>query len=318
MNRCGRLAFLSRTLCRGLVAAALFTAVGCGEEELSDDAYGAIDLTPFYADGATPANPRAAVPTELPPLRGWYEGRRAEFYDFGIVNHRRKRNAAGATIREPDIAFVNPMYFFFDANGRPMFSRPLFDERTGAFTMKGGQNLLNPNPNPGPEQEGTARDRYYELPYSQRLRSTVGDPGRGNSADYQRPIIDKLQNDATYTGLWEVVHVKVQGGYAPDAIKSAKTLLEARDANKVQIVRTGKAINCPVIEEATWVVPTPTSYRQARDGQAAYMVPQPRVEIWYRTKLGYCFLANGIETIANVNGDGRSFENIELFNFNET
>ena len=111
-----------------------------------------------------------------------------------------------------------------------MFSKPLFDKRTGTFSIKGGENLLDPNPVPA-EQSPNAKV-YYETPYSQRQRRTVVDPGR-NSDDYQRPIIDRLHNDSVYTGLWEVVHVKTQGGYVPDSIKSRSTLLEAADAGKV-------------------------------------------------------------------------------------
>ena len=59
--------------------------------------------------------------------KGWYEGNRAEFYDFGIVNHRRKRNAAGATINEPDIAYVNQMYFFFDSAGSRCSPSRIYD-----------------------------------------------------------------------------------------------------------------------------------------------------------------------------------------------
>ena len=81
--------------------------------------------------------------------------------------------------------------------------------------------------------------------------------------DYQRPIIDKLANDANYTGLWEIVHVKAQSGYVPDSIKSWKTLEAAIDASKFSVQRTLKVINCPVIEEATWVVPRHV-FRQAQ------------------------------------------------------
>lgn len=310
MNRCGRLAFSA------LAVVSLSTVVGCGEDELSDDAYGALDLTPFYADGASAANPRQAVPVEMRPTKAWFDGKRAELYDFGVVNHRRKRNAAGATIREPEIAYVNQMYFFFDSQGRPMFSKPLFDERTGTWSMKGGQNLLDPNPLPAPE--GNQAAVYYATPYSQRLRRTVNDPLRGVD-DYQRPIIDKLHNDSTYTGLWEIVHVQAQAGYVPDSIKSKKTLDAAIDAKKVSIHRTLSVINCPVIEEATWVVPTSMYYRQPdmQRGTPGIVVPRPRVELWYRTKLGFCFLANGMETLANINGDSRDPGNVELLPFRE-
>jgi hypothetical protein len=118
MNRCGRMALVYR----GVFAASLMALVGCGEDELSDDFYGPIDLAPYFYDGSTAAAPDRGLPREIRPARGWFNGLRVEFYDFGLVTARRKRNAAGTTLAEPDIAVVNPMYFFFDGAGRPMFS----------------------------------------------------------------------------------------------------------------------------------------------------------------------------------------------------
>ena len=175
MNRCGSNGRTVTFTLRGLAALTLLSAaaVGCGEDELSDDYYGAIDLTPFYADGASAANPRAAIPENQPIVRGWYKGRRAEYYDFGVTNHRKKRNAAGGTINEPDIAYVGQMYFFYDANGNPMFSKPIYDDqRTGAYYMRGGENMLSPIPRkPADAREA---DRQAELAEAEpRLRRTA-------------------------------------------------------------------------------------------------------------------------------------------------
>jgi hypothetical protein len=288
MNRCGR---ASAYFFPALAALTLLSATGCGEDEISDELYGAVDLTPFYTDGATTA------PTEIRTNRGWFDGTRVELYDFGLVNHRRKRNAAGATIREPDIAYVNPIYFFFDTQGNPMFSKPSFDKRTGVFHMKGGERVLHGTPKePDPNNPGS----YYTIPYSQRVKDFLVDPVRRTS-DYQRPIIDKLQNDSTYTGLWEIVEVNVKdGGYKPDAIKSWKTLKKGIDAGKMSLTRTLKVINCPVIEDKTWIVPSPMVYRQKPQPD---VVVQPRVEIWYRTKQAWCFLVNGFETLGEARFD---------------
>ena len=127
-------------------------ALAAARMSFSDDAYGAIDLDALLRRRRHRREPACGRSRRDQAQRGWYEGNRAEFYDFGLVNHRRKRNAAGATIREPDIAYVNPMYFFFDAAGKPMFSKPLFDRRTGTWSMKGGQNMLDPNPVDSPER----------------------------------------------------------------------------------------------------------------------------------------------------------------------
>jgi len=287
------------------VVASLSAITGCGEDEFSDDAYGAIDLAPYFYDGSSAANPTAGLPREIAGKRGWIGvegGKRAEFYDFGLVNFTRKRSSTGATLAEPDTAKANPIYFFYDSRNNPMFSRPVFDARTGTFHMRGGKDVLNPNPrNPRNGAEGA---RTFKLPYSARARDTVKDPNRGNSDDYQRPIIDKLHNDAAYAGVWEIIEVKVtDSGYVPDSIKSAKTLLAARDAGKVTFHSTGKVINCPVLDDRTFVTPSSMAFQLSPQ---PFMEVQPRIEVWFRTKLGSCHLANGWETIGRTiaNDDG--------------
>lgn len=317
MHRRGRsLASLSHGLVSLSLVASL-SAVGCGEEEFSDEAYGAIDLAPYFFDGSSAANPTAGLPREITGKRGWIgveAGKRAEFYDFGLVNVTRKRSAAGATLAEPDTAAANPMYFFFDSNNRPLFSKPVFDRRTGTFHMRGGSDVLDPNPRTPPEGSAEAA-RTYTLPYSARARNTVVDPLRG-SDDYQRPIIDKLHNDAKYAGVWEIIEVKVtDSGFVPDSIKSAKTLLAAKNAGKVTFRSTGKVINCPVLDDRTWVNPSPLAFQMK---PTPFMAVRPRIEVWFRTKLGSCFLANGWETLGRTADEGgklkdpRDFENVEL------
>jgi hypothetical protein len=304
MHRRGRsLASLSSGLVSLSLLASLSALTGCGGDEFSDEAYGAIDLAPYFFDGSSAANPTAGLPREIAGKRGWVGingGKRAEFYDFGLVNFTRKRSAVGATLAEPDTAKANPIYFFYDGNGNPMFSRPVFDKRTGTFNIRGGINVLNPNPRtppPGSAEEG----RAYNLPYSARARNTIDDPNR-HSDDYQRPIIDKLQNDAAYAGVWEIIAVTVKdSGYVPDTIKSAKTLLAARDAGKVSFTSTGKVINCPVLDDRTFVTPSSMAFMM---NPQPFMNVQPRIEVWFRTKLGSCFLANGWETIGRTLDDG--------------
>jgi hypothetical protein len=317
MNRCGRMALVYR----GVFAASLMALVGCGEDELSDDFYGPIDLAPYFYDGSTAAAPDRGLPREIKPARGWFNGLRVEFYDFGLVTARRKRNAAGTTLAEPDIAVVNPMYFFFDGAGRPMFSKPIFEWRTGLFHMRGGENTLDPNPAPAPA-DAARRKGYYDLAYSARARTTLWDADRA-SDDYQRPIIDVLHGSASYTGLWEIMEVTASDGYKPDAIKSKATLDAGIDSGKFKVSRTQKVINCPVVDDRSFVTPSPMQVRMksdpSRPEMRPFFVPQPRVEIWYRTKLGSCYLANGWETLGETaveNGkeaDPRDSSKLTLF-----
>jgi hypothetical protein len=302
MNRCGRLALVYR----GVFAASLLGLVGCGADELSDDFYGPIDLAPYFYDGSTAAAPDRGLPREIKPSRGWFNGNRVEYYDFGLVAARRRRNAAGATLNEPDIAYVQPMYFFFDSSGNPMFSKPIFEWRTGLFHMRGGENALDPNP-AAPPPDPARRKGYYELAYSARARTTILDGAR-QSDDYQRPIVDQMVGNANYTGLWEIIEVTAPSGYRPDAIKTFATLQTGVDQGKFKLRRTQKVINCPVVDDRTFVTPSPMVVRMKSNPSASgtnpFFVPQPRMEIWYRTKLGTCYLANGWETLGETAVDG--------------
>jgi hypothetical protein len=215
-------------------------------------------------------------------------GVRAEFYDFGLVNVTKKRSSGTL----PDYAAIPPMYFFFDDAGNPLTSRPVYENRTGLWHMRGGKNLLNVNPCTNCVN-GKAAPK--NVPYSVRVRDYQEDPARG-VADYQRPLVDILQHSSSYSGLWEIWEVTTPGGYEPDAIKNFATLKKGLDDNTFTARRTLKVINCPVLDDRQYVVPTATQYG----------MPRPRIEIWYRTKQGSCFLADGWLALGNApTGDGK-------------
>jgi hypothetical protein len=274
-------------LCRSLHAATYFpltlilssvAVVGCGGDKLSDDAYGFIDLAPYYYDGSSAANPSAGLPREINPFGGWMNGVRAQYYDFGIVGSVKKRTDTAV----PDYAVVNPMYFFFNSAGQPLFSKPIYERRTGLWHMRGGVRVLDPNP-----PNSSAKN----VPYSVRIRNELVDSARGTS-DYQRPIVDVLQHvQPGYSGLWEIWEVIAPDDYQPDAIKSYATLRTALDSGW-QLTRTQRVINCPVIDDRQYVAPTATWYG----------MPHPRIELWYRTKQGSCFLTDGWLALGDFNG----------------
>jgi len=257
------------------LALSTLALVGCGDK-LSDDAYGFIDLAPYYYDGSSVTNPSAGLVREIAPIPGWLNGTRAQYYDFGLVGFSKKRSDG----KLPDYASVPPMYFFFDSAGNPLFSRPVYEARSGQWWMKGGVNMLNVNPR---------ADAPKDVPYATRVRDYFLDDLRG-SYDYQRPIVDRLQHNTDYSGLWEIYTVTVPDDYQPDAIKSMATLQAALDSGKgYSARRTQTVINCPVIDDRQTVTPTPLWYG----------VPHPRIEIWYRTKMGSCFLADGWLALGN-------------------
>jgi hypothetical protein len=263
--------------------------IGCGSDWPTDDQAGFIDLVPFFRASPTAADPTSSLPRNLPLSRGWTAGTRVESVDFGAVTVPRKLDGKGSALRIPDTARVYPMYFFFDSSARPMSSKPRYDSRTGVWQMRGGQSPAVPAPIDTPADE-PARSSYFRLPNLLRPHDVLFDDDRGSS-DFQRPIIDTLLDDANYTGLWEIVEVTVNdGGYQPDSIKSAASINSAASDGKLSLQRTGKVINCPVIDDRTAVTPS----------GMMNTIPRPRVEIWYRRMLGFCYLANGWETIGQA------------------
>jgi hypothetical protein len=275
-------------LCRSLPAVIYFpltliissvAVVGCGDDKLADDPYGFIDLAPYYYDGSSATNPSGGLVREIAPQGGWMNGIRAQYYDFGIVGTVKKRTDANT----PDYAVVNPMYFFFNSAGQPLFSKPVYERRTGLWHMRGGVNVLDPNP-----PNSSAKN----VPYSVRVRNTLVDKDRG-VADYQRPIVDVLQHVTPgYSGLWEIYEVIAPDGYQPDAIKSLATLQKGINDGSFLVSRTQRVFNCPVIDDRQFVTPTPTWYG----------MPHPRIELWYRTKQGSCFVADGWLALGNFDG----------------
>jgi len=155
-----------------------------------------------------------------------------------------------------------------------LFGTPRHDVICGL----GGKDVLDPNPASGAKKD---------VPYSVRTRGTLG--------SFQRPIIDRLQHNADYTGLWEIWEVTAPDGYEVDDIKSYATLSKALDdsGSGFSARRTKRVINCPVLDDRQYVTPSPLYYG----------TPHPRIELWYRTKQGSCFLADGWRTLADDAGN---------------
>jgi hypothetical protein len=274
-------------------------AAGC-EEEFSDDQFGTLDLAPVY-DGSTPGDPAAGIPSEIAPKRGYLDGQVAEYYDFGLVP-----TIVDPTNFEPIAVRVQPMYFFFDNQLRPLWSRPVREIKDGTDWIKGGHDVLSPNPTDFcagvTDADGLvackqANQRERMKSYPLRQRDPLGDPDRGGVDDYQRPIVDLTpqNNDPPrrqYTGLWEVMEVITPGDYKVDSIKSLATLQRALDSKKYILRATGKVINCPLVDSRTYV----------NAGITNRKVLRPRIELWYRRQAAVCLLANGWETLGQPDG----------------
>lgn len=287
----------------GIPLVALGALAGGCHQDFSDDGFGVLDLASTY-DGGTRSDPSAGVPTQIDPLAGFVDGQQAEYYDFGTVPVK-----VNPSTREPLAVLVQPMYFFFDHENRPLFSNPVRETRDGTDWMLGGHQVRNPNPKDfcaGVADAEAKKDPCLALnknqkqkPYPQRDRDLLVDPMR-MTADYQRPVIDVIPGstgllDATYTGFWEVVEVIAPPGYQPDSIKHKATLDKAIDSGDFKVHYTGRAINCPLVDERTHV----------SLGVTDRPTPRPRIELWYRRKMASCYLANGWETLGT--GDGQAY-----------
>jgi hypothetical protein len=287
---------LARFFLIGLCSLIGAAVTGC-KEEFSDEKFGVLDLASFY-DGGTQTNPAAGVPADIIADSGYIEGQIAEFYDFGLVPSIRNTQGVPVAVR------VQPMYFFFDSSGFPLFSHPVRELRGGTDWIKGGKAVLDPNPKDfclvagaDPVACAAANEGERQKAYSLRRRDYVVDRNRGVS-DFQRPVIDVVPGDddpprQQYTGLWEMIEVTVPDDYEPDAIKQLSTLQKAFDSGKFSRRSSGRVINCPIVDERTNV----------QRGITARGIFHPRIEIWYRRQLAFCFLANGWETLGNPGGE---------------
>jgi hypothetical protein len=292
MKRCD-LALPLLVLSLGVASAGV---AGC-EDEFSDEKFGVLDLASYY-DGGTQANPAAGIPAQIEANPGYLAGDTAEYYDFGLVP-----TVVEPTTGVPTAVRVQAMYFFFNDQERPLFSPPVRELRNGVDWIRGGHDVLNPNPKDfcqGASDQVACKElnegeklKSYPL----RRRDPLLDPDRGNSDDYQRPLIDLSPRDrggpaTEYTGLWEIVEVIAPPGYDPDSIKHVATLQKGVTAGKFRMRGTGKVINCPLVDERTYV----------NRGMTSRRIFRPRIELWYRRLLAYCFLANGWETLGREDG----------------
>lgn len=271
---------------------ALLTAAGTAcSNTYNDEAFGVLALDSLFAQGtARTGDP----PTQLLPEDGFEGGGRAQYYNLGNVASL--QDAFG----EPISVRVNPMYFFFTPDGKPLLSPVMRENRTRQDYITGGRGVVNINPKDFCAVQGAnpvdckaLNDRQRERPYSTRFRELWIDPAR-NSADYQRPIVDVNPSELTgvrgiYSGLWEIVEVTVPSDYKPDAVKHRSTLRKAIDEGDFKERRTSKVINCPFIDERT----------EVSAGVADAATPRPRMEIWYRNKLAFCYLADGWATLGD-------------------
>lgn len=279
---------------------------GCGED-LVDGDFGGVDLEAFLQDAGQ-------IPT-YQSREAFLDGARVQLYDFGWAaaardtpnEETRARFSLDEEVRVPKVAPVNPMYFFFDSRGNPMFSAPILEAKTGYYTMPGGKAVRNPNPATDAPRE--------KLAYPVRKRDLLIDPNR-NVADYQRPVIDViidrdeplLRQD--YSGLWEVVTVVAPSGYEPDAIKSWETLEKGWDrANgDFELKQTGHVINCPLIDSRSIVIPTVDAYDTSQTRN-----PQPLIELWYRRKRVDCYLVNGWPSLGRTTPGAEGRDSYELY-----
>ncbi|MCG5053552.1 MAG: hypothetical protein KA712_11380 [Myxococcales bacterium] len=288
-----------------VAALSVLLIAGCGED-LVDGDFGGVDLQAFFQDAGE-------IPT-YQAREAFLDGAPVQLYDFGWAaaardtpdEETRSRLSLDEDVRVPKVAPVNPMYFFFDSRGNPMFSAPILEAKTGYYTMPGGKGVRDPNP---------SADAPRDLAYPVRKRNLLIDPNR-NVPDYQRPIVNVIfdRNEALlqqdYSGLWEVVTVIAPSGYEPDAIKSWETLEKGwdREQGDFKLKQTGHVINCPLVDSRSLVIPTIDAYDTSQRRN-----PQPLVELWYRRKRVDCYLVNGWPSLGRTTPGAEGKDTYELY-----
>jgi hypothetical protein len=269
--------------------------VGGGEKEADGGTNGPADLDGGGADGDSFGGPIEDLGGRkvIKPAAGYLQGQNAVVYELGsssFVKGNKPNPSEALAGRTAGAAPVHPMYFFFNDAGDPLFAKPEKNPATGQFFMKGGKDLRTSN-----------AFKLIDAKNEGREPDLLMDGARG-SADYQRPLVDVLPNgvDARgelYSGIWEVVKVKVPRTFQADSVHDAAELLTvaAKPGSGIQLERSGFAINCPIVDARAYVVPSVSAY-SADD----LRIPQPQVELWYRKKRVDCFLANGWETLGTT------------------
>jgi hypothetical protein len=228
------------------VAASLATVgSGCADEFPHDDFAGILDLS--GVDGGAPAT--------VTVKGGFVGSKKIEYYDFG--------DARTVTSGPQTVGPTAPMYWFFDAENRPLAR--LGTDATGQV----------------------ARDAYGVAALAEPPNPCIGsvhngDPARGCDAPVvQHPIIDTIPGRSDYTAFFEVIKVYVPENYPVGAIKSGKTLHGAG----FTMERPGIVLNCPVYD------PT-TSWKSGITGQNRLYA---RLRVWFRRQLATCLLVEGGE-----------------------
>ncbi|MDZ4697458.1 MAG: hypothetical protein SGI86_20145 [Deltaproteobacteria bacterium] len=290
----------------GLIATSTLIFAAC-DEKYHDEAFGVLELE-MGGEGRART---ASIPTSIDPQKGWEKDQQAEYYDFGPV----ATFVSGET-GFPTAARVNAMYFFFTKDGRPLMAPPLREKRDGTDHIRGGHDVRNINPKDfcavgGADPVGCTalNTEARKRPYADRFREFVSDPLRDGSRDYQRPLVDVTPSDngaALYTGLWEVMAVFVPNDYDPDAVKHKKTLDRAVAAGDFKLESTNRVINCPLLDERTDVPPGVTD-------RATF---HPLMEVWYRRKLSFCYLANGWQTLGGDKGNRYTASEVKTMGIN--
>ena len=272
------------------------SVVGC-EEEFSDEPFGTLDLAPVY-DGGTPSEPCRRHPPgdpAQPGLPGRQRGR--------VLRLRHRPPVINPEDGTPIAVRVQPMYFFFDQRRGRCSPRPVREVRDGTDWIKGGPTCSTRTPRTSAAgaadrrtcQARNARRRRSPTrprsairwsiptgavgrlpaaahrPHARRTASRPGasTPGCGRSSRSPRPTATRWTPSRTWP-RWT--------GRSPRASSASAA--------------TGKVINCPLIDERTYVLRGVTSRRTFH----------PRIELWYRRQLATCFLANGWETLGREDG----------------
>lgn len=250
--------------------AAAFAASGCDSFKVFDEPAGLV----IYDAGTAPP-PDGAIRAHRPVLQGEI----APVYGFVSPTEKVEYYYLGEVDRVGEQIPVNPIYFFYDENGKPLFR-----------LSKDGSRLVGWHPVVNIVPTRTGYSPFWRV-HKVRVKGNVDQmaiealatlPALKDTCQMNASCPDdKVCIEDRCTDPIEVGALKL------DSVKSFDTLKESR----LLISETDTIVNCPIVDADAKLL----------KGIANPDRPFPKVQLWYKRLKAFCYFMEGAQALL---GDG--------------